>query len=80
VVVNLYPFAHTVAKGASADACVENVDIGGPCLLRAAAKNFRGVAVLSSPDQYATVSCFPCLSVGLPGEGGGGSRAVAPSN
>ncbi len=53
VVVNLYPFAYTVASGASAEACVEHIDIGGPAMIRAAAKNHPSVAVLTSPDQYA---------------------------
>ncbi|WP_159814207.1 bifunctional phosphoribosylaminoimidazolecarboxamide formyltransferase/IMP cyclohydrolase [Actinomyces sp. zg328] len=53
VVVNLYPFAATVASGAPFDACVEQIDIGGPSMVRAAAKNHPGVAILTSPDQYA---------------------------
>ncbi|TPW35036.1 bifunctional phosphoribosylaminoimidazolecarboxamide formyltransferase/IMP cyclohydrolase [Oecophyllibacter saccharovorans] len=53
VCVNLYPFARTVASGADEAACVENIDIGGPAMLRAAAKNFTDVAVLCAPDQYA---------------------------
>ncbi|GGO96901.1 bifunctional phosphoribosylaminoimidazolecarboxamide formyltransferase/IMP cyclohydrolase [Actinomyces gaoshouyii] len=53
VVVNLYPFTATVASGAPFDACVEQIDIGGPSMVRAAAKNHPGVAVLTSPDQYA---------------------------
>jgi phosphoribosylaminoimidazolecarboxamide formyltransferase/IMP cyclohydrolase len=52
VVVSLYPFEATVAQGASYDACVENIDIGGPALIRAAAKNHDFVAVLTEPDQY----------------------------
>jgi len=53
VVVNLYPFEATVARrGVSFDEAVENIDIGGPSLIRAAAKNHRHVAVLTSPDQY----------------------------
>jgi phosphoribosylaminoimidazolecarboxamide formyltransferase/IMP cyclohydrolase len=52
VVVNLYPFAETVAGGADYDTCVENIDIGGPAMIRAAAKNHAHVAVLTSPDQY----------------------------
>ena len=53
VVVNLYAFEATVAKGADFATCVENVDIGGPSMLRSAAKNHASVAVLSSPSQYA---------------------------
>ncbi|HEY1412971.1 MAG TPA: bifunctional phosphoribosylaminoimidazolecarboxamide formyltransferase/IMP cyclohydrolase [Rhodopila sp.] len=55
VAVNLYPFEATVAKGAPYDDCVENIDIGGPALIRAAAKNHDFVAVLTDPDQYADV-------------------------
>ncbi|MHB1165822.1 MAG: bifunctional phosphoribosylaminoimidazolecarboxamide formyltransferase/IMP cyclohydrolase [Candidatus Nanopelagicales bacterium] len=53
VVVNLYPFAQTVASGASAEECVEQIDIGGPAMVRAAAKNFANVAVITSPLRYA---------------------------
>jgi phosphoribosylaminoimidazolecarboxamide formyltransferase/IMP cyclohydrolase len=52
VVVNLYPFEATVAAGASWDECVENIDIGGPALIRAAAKNHDFVTVLTEPSQY----------------------------
>jgi len=55
VAVNLYPFEATVARGAAYDDCVENIDIGGPALIRAAAKNHDFVAVLTDPAQYATV-------------------------
>ncbi len=50
--VNLYPFEETVAKGSDFETCVENIDIGGPALIRAAAKNHDSVAVLTSPAQY----------------------------
>ena len=53
VIVNLYPFAATVASGATADECVEQIDIGGPSMVRAAAKNHPSVAVLTNPSQYA---------------------------
>ena len=53
--VNLYPFEATVARGAAAEDCVENIDIGGPALIRAAAKNHDFVTVLTGPDQYAEV-------------------------
>ena len=56
VVVNLYPFEATVAKGADFADCVENIDIGGPALIRAAAKNHDFVAVLTEPGQYAEVA------------------------
>ncbi len=55
VVVNLYPFAETVRSGASPDACVEQIDIGGPTMVRAAAKNHPSVAVVVSPDSYGEV-------------------------
>jgi phosphoribosylaminoimidazolecarboxamide formyltransferase/IMP cyclohydrolase len=53
VVVNLYPFAETIASGASFAECIEQIDIGGPSMLRGAAKNHGSVAVISSPLQYA---------------------------
>ena len=52
VCVNLYPFEATVAAGAGPSECVENIDIGGPALIRAAAKNHDHVAVLTDPAQY----------------------------
>jgi len=55
VVVNLYPFTATVASGASQDECVEQIDIGGPSMVRAAAKNHPSVAVVTSPGRYAEV-------------------------
>ncbi|WP_069814807.1 bifunctional phosphoribosylaminoimidazolecarboxamide formyltransferase/IMP cyclohydrolase [Streptomyces sp. TP-A0874] len=55
VVVNLYPFRETVASGATADECVEQIDIGGPSMVRAAAKNHPSVAVVTSPEQYPDV-------------------------
>jgi phosphoribosylaminoimidazolecarboxamide formyltransferase/IMP cyclohydrolase len=55
LVVNLYPFEQTVAKGAEFDECVENIDIGGPAMIRAAAKNHADVAVVVEPEDYAPV-------------------------
>jgi phosphoribosylaminoimidazolecarboxamide formyltransferase / IMP cyclohydrolase len=55
VVSNLYPFTQTVASGASQDECVEQIDIGGPSMVRAAAKNHPSVAIVTSPDRYADV-------------------------
>jgi len=52
VVVNLYPFKETVAKGHDFATCVENIDIGGPSMLRSSAKNHASVVVVTSPDQY----------------------------
>jgi phosphoribosylaminoimidazolecarboxamide formyltransferase/IMP cyclohydrolase len=55
LVVNLYPFEATVAKGADYDDCVENIDIGGPAMIRAAAKNHADVAVVVDVSDYASV-------------------------
>jgi phosphoribosylaminoimidazolecarboxamide formyltransferase/IMP cyclohydrolase len=55
VVVNLYPFVDTVARGADFAACIENIDIGGPAMIRSAAKNHADVAVLVDADDYAAV-------------------------
>lgn len=55
VVVNLYPFEKTVAGGASFDEAVEMIDIGGPAMVRAAAKNHQGVAVVVDPDDYPAI-------------------------
>ena len=56
VVCNLYPFERTVASGAGFDECVEQIDIGGPSMVRAAAKNHPSVAVVTSPARYAEVA------------------------
>jgi phosphoribosylaminoimidazolecarboxamide formyltransferase / IMP cyclohydrolase len=53
LVANLYPFQQTVGSGATVEECVEQVDIGGPAMLRAAAKNHANVAVVASPGRYA---------------------------
>jgi len=55
VAVSLYPFEATVASGAAEADCVENIDIGGPALIRAAAKNHEFVAVLTEPSQYTAI-------------------------
>jgi phosphoribosylaminoimidazolecarboxamide formyltransferase/IMP cyclohydrolase len=55
VVVNLYPFTATVASGAAPDECVEQIDIGGPSMVRAAAKNHPSVAVVVDPERYADI-------------------------
>ncbi|MEE8172820.1 MAG: bifunctional phosphoribosylaminoimidazolecarboxamide formyltransferase/IMP cyclohydrolase [Alphaproteobacteria bacterium] len=55
VVVNLYPFERTVAEGGDFETCIENIDIGGPALIRAAAKNHRDVAVLVESADYQAV-------------------------
>ena len=56
VVVNLYPFTETVASGADFDACVEQIDIGGPSMVRASAKNHPSVAVVVDPARYGDVA------------------------
>ena len=53
LVVNLYPFEATVARGADFDACIDNIDIGGPAMIRAAAKNHAFVCVVVDPEDYA---------------------------
>ncbi|MBB4264650.1 bifunctional phosphoribosylaminoimidazolecarboxamide formyltransferase/IMP cyclohydrolase [Roseospira visakhapatnamensis] len=70
VVVNLYPFEATVARGADFATCVENVDIGGPALIRAAAKNHAGVTVVTDPEDYA------CLLEDLKAHAGAVSAAL----
>ncbi len=55
LVVNLYPFEATVARGADHATCIENIDIGGPAMIRAAAKNHRFVTVVTDPGDYATL-------------------------
>ena len=55
LVVNLYPFEATVAAGAAFDVAIENIDIGGPAMLRAAAKNHADVTVVVEPDDYTAV-------------------------
>src|SRR6202453_4705565 len=55
LVVNLYPFEATAAKGATFDDCIENIDIGGPAMIRAAAKNHADVAVVVEPGDYAAI-------------------------
>jgi phosphoribosylaminoimidazolecarboxamide formyltransferase/IMP cyclohydrolase len=55
VVVNLYPFVETVASGADYDTCIENIDIGGPAMIRSAAKNHEFVAVITDPQDYQLI-------------------------
>ena len=56
VVVNLYPFKQTILKdGVSLEECVENIDIGGPTMLRSAAKNYQDVTVITNPEDYEIV-------------------------
>ncbi len=56
LVSNLYPFSETVARGADPRDCVEQIDIGGPAMVRAAAKNHANVAVVTSPEAYGSVA------------------------
>ena len=56
IVINLYPFAETIAKTSDYAECIEQIDIGGPSMLRGAAKNHGSVAVISNPSQYARVT------------------------
>ncbi len=55
LISNLYPFEATVARGASTADCIENIDIGGPAMIRAAAKNHRFVTVVTDPEDYAAL-------------------------
>ena len=57
IVVNLYPFRETIARpGCSVEEAIENIDIGGPAMIRAAAKNFDSICVVTSPDQYGILA------------------------
>ncbi|HEY3277159.1 MAG TPA: hypothetical protein VGJ94_11105 [Syntrophorhabdaceae bacterium] len=55
IVVNLYPFKEVVAKGCTFEEAIENIDIGGPSMIRAAAKNYKYVAVVTDPADYGKV-------------------------
>jgi len=68
LVCNLYPFSATVASGAGRDDCVENIDIGGVALIRAAAKNHEFVAVVTDPEQYDEVLAELAEQEGAVGE------------
>jgi phosphoribosylaminoimidazolecarboxamide formyltransferase/IMP cyclohydrolase len=65
LVVNLYPFEETVAKGATFDDCIENIDIGGPAMIRAAAKNHADVTVVVDPSDYDRILDELSLHVGM---------------
>ncbi|MFN7634577.1 MAG: bifunctional phosphoribosylaminoimidazolecarboxamide formyltransferase/IMP cyclohydrolase, partial [Acetobacteraceae bacterium] len=65
VAVNLYPFEATVAAGATPEACIENIDIGGPAMIRSAAKNHAHVAVLTEPGQLQDVAAEIASSGGV---------------
>src|SRR5690606_3787412 len=62
LVSNLYPFTETVASGASEQECIEQIDIGGPAMVRAAAKNHASVAVVTSPELYPQI--YQALAAG----------------
>jgi phosphoribosylaminoimidazolecarboxamide formyltransferase/IMP cyclohydrolase len=55
VIINLYPFEETVAKGGNFDDCIENIDIGGPSMVRSAAKNHNDVTIITNPARYDDV-------------------------
>jgi len=55
VVINLYPFQQTISRGCTLDEAIENIDIGGPAMLRSAAKNYKYVTVIVDPKDYDTV-------------------------
>ncbi len=75
VICNLYPFAETVARGRRAEECVENIDIGGVALIRAAAKNHEGVTVVTEPADYDRVLAE--FTAGHGGIGAATRRALA---
>ena len=55
--MNLYPFKETIAKpGVTLAEAIENIDIGGPAMVRAAAKNFKFVTIVTNPDRYADIA------------------------
>jgi phosphoribosylaminoimidazolecarboxamide formyltransferase/IMP cyclohydrolase len=64
LIVNLYPFEETVAKGADHATCIENIDIGGPAMIRAASKNHRFVTVITDPVDYAPLLDQMCAHDG----------------
>ncbi len=70
LVINLYPFEATIAKGAAFEDCVENIDIGGPAMIRGAAKNHDWVAVVVDPDDYTRVLAE------MDGQSGGTTREL----
>jgi len=55
IVVNLYPFKETISRGCTIEEAIENIDIGGPSMIRAAAKNFKYVTVVVDPEDYPVV-------------------------
>ncbi len=67
VAINLYPFEETVRSGAAAKICIENIDIGGPAMIRSAAKNHASVVILVDPADYAEVMEEMCANEGALG-------------
>ena len=63
IVINLYPFTQTIASGAKFSECIEQIDIGGPSMLRGAAKNHNSVAVISDPSQYSLLTTADLLPI-----------------
>ena len=63
VIVNLYPFKETIAEGCSFDEAIEKIDIGGPTMIRSAAKNFKDVAVVSNPNDYSRPVSYTHLTL-----------------
>lgn len=55
VIINLYPFEQAVSRGADEEECIEEIDIGGPCLIRASAKNHQAVTIVVDPEDYDAV-------------------------
>ncbi len=74
VVVNLYPFLDTVMSGADRAAIIENIDIGGPSMVRSAAKNHAYVAIVTDPADYAALLEQLVPTVGRPASSASGSR------
>ena len=79
LVVNLYPFEATVAKGAPFADCIENIDIGGPAMIRAAAKNHAGVTVVVDPDDYYGRCSTRCSDSGATNHRAAQDAAARPS-
>ena len=68
VVINLYPFAETLRSGADIESCIENIDIGGPAMVRASAKNHAFVSIVSDPADYETVATQLETAQSIPAE------------
>ena len=79
LISNLYPFTATVASGAAPEACISQIDIGGPAMVRSSAKNHASVAVITSPEQYPELlnarGCWWLHTVGAASAGSSRFRA-----